>query len=115
MALEIAGNRRNFAILALKPDRRKCPFNCYGPAWQPFSPESIRAVRFQRLHVANAMRSEIDDVAKATLTFVCRQAFISVNLRNFPEADLSLLIAVSLHQITRMADKPETISRTHFK
>jgi hypothetical protein len=26
-----------------------------------------------------------------------------------------LLIAVSLHQITCMADKPETISRTHFK
>jgi hypothetical protein len=36
MAPEIAGNGRNFAILALKADRRKCSSNCYGPLWQPF-------------------------------------------------------------------------------
>jgi hypothetical protein len=31
-----------------------------------------------KIHVANAMRSQIDDVAKAALTFLCRQAFISI-------------------------------------
>jgi hypothetical protein len=31
------------------------------------------------------MRSQIDDVANAALTFVCRQVFISVNFRNVPE------------------------------
>ena len=29
------------------------------------------------------MRSEIDDEAKAALTFVCLEAFISINLRKF--------------------------------
>ena len=34
---------------------------------QPFSLEGIRAVRFQRLHHANAMRSPCDDEAKAAV------------------------------------------------
>ena len=39
-----------------------------GKLLQPFSPEGIRAVRFQRLHPANAMRSQSDDQAKGDLT-----------------------------------------------
>src|ERR1035441_7733739 len=39
-------------------------------AFAPFSLGGIRAVRFQGLHQANALRSQTDDVAKAALTFV---------------------------------------------
>jgi hypothetical protein len=39
--------------------------------------------------VANAMRSQIDDVAKAALTFVCRQASSASTSATFPEADLN--------------------------
>jgi hypothetical protein len=46
------------------------------------------AVPFQRLQQANALRSEIDDVAKPALTFVCLQAFISINLRKRPRCRL---------------------------
>src|ERR1035441_4274846 len=37
-------------------------------AFPPFSLGGIRAVRFQRLHQANALRSQTDGVAKAALT-----------------------------------------------
>jgi hypothetical protein len=43
----------------------KCPTNNYWQALHPFSPERVRAVRFRRLHHANAMRSQRDDEAKA--------------------------------------------------
>jgi hypothetical protein len=36
------------------------------PVFASFSPEAGCAVRFHRLHQANAMRSKIDGVAKAT-------------------------------------------------
>jgi hypothetical protein len=64
--LKIAGNRRNSATLALKPDRRKCPAELPSPALSPFSLEGKRAVRFQRLHQANGIRSQTDGSAKAT-------------------------------------------------
>jgi hypothetical protein len=60
-------SRKNAAIpsnLALRLARRKCPAQCYTQALRPFSPEGKRAVRFQRLHQANAMRSQTDDKAK---------------------------------------------------
>ena len=63
--LEIARNRRNSAILPLKPDQRKCPAGRYSQVLPPFSLEGAWAVRFQRLHKANAMRSQTDDPAKA--------------------------------------------------
>src|ERR1039457_5885174 len=53
---EIARIGRNCASLSRKADRRKCPAQYPTQALQPFSPEGIRAVRFQRLHQANAMR-----------------------------------------------------------
>ena len=59
-------NGRNFAIVACKADRRKCPTSCCRRALRPFSPEGIDAVRFRRFHDANAMRSQTDGIANAT-------------------------------------------------
>jgi hypothetical protein len=41
------------------------PAHCCRQALQPFSPEGIRAVRFQRTHQANVRRSQTDNIAKA--------------------------------------------------
>src|ERR1700694_3046357 len=59
--LKIAGNRRNCAGFAVKPDWRKCPAGPRSPAFERFSLLGTCAVRFQRLHRANAMRSQTDD------------------------------------------------------
>src|ERR1035441_5410439 len=56
ISLEIAGNGRNSATLALKADRRRCPAHCCWQALQPFSPEGIRAVRFSTGGVAARSR-----------------------------------------------------------
>ena len=64
-----AGNRRNSATLALKPDQRKCPAERLSQALPPFSLEGTRAVRFERIQSANAIRSETDGFAKGSLTF----------------------------------------------
>jgi hypothetical protein len=56
--METAGNRRNFAMPARKPDWRKCPTSRCWQALQPCSLVGNRAVRFPRLHRANAMRSQ---------------------------------------------------------
>src|ERR1700675_567729 len=63
---KIAGNRRNSLTFARKLDRRKCRSQFRRRAFAPFSLKIGRAVRFRRLHWANAMRSQTDDVAKAT-------------------------------------------------
>ena len=62
----IAENRRNSGGLAFKPHRRKCAVEPRGQVFWRFSLEGTRAVRFQRLHRAKAVRSQTDDVAKAT-------------------------------------------------
>src|ERR1039458_3361988 len=56
--------------LSRKAARRKCPAQACRQAFAPFSLGGIRAVRFQGLHQANALRSQTDDVAKAALTSV---------------------------------------------
>jgi hypothetical protein len=61
----MAGNRRDSATLAAKPDQRKCPVARPGQVFEAFSLEGEQAVRFQGLHWANAMRSETDGSAKA--------------------------------------------------
>jgi len=61
----IVENRRNSAGLAFKPHRRKWPVERLGLVSWRSSLEGTRAVRFQRLHQSNAMRSQIDDAAKA--------------------------------------------------
>src|ERR1039458_1675754 len=60
---EIARIGRNCANLSRKADRRKCPAQSCRQAFAPFSLGGIRAVRFQGLHQANALRSQTDDVA----------------------------------------------------
>ncbi len=61
-SLKIAANS---ADLAFEPHRRKWPVERHGLVSWRFSLEGTRAVRFQRLHQANAMRSQTDDAAKA--------------------------------------------------
>src|ERR1700686_5831630 len=61
---KIVQNRRNSSTSALKQDRRKCPAFLLSQAFMRFSLEGRHAVRFQRLHQANAMRSQTDDKAK---------------------------------------------------
>jgi hypothetical protein len=65
---KIAGNHRNSADFALNADWRKCPTLPRRQALSPFSLKGPRAVRFQRIRLANAMRSQADDLAKATDT-----------------------------------------------
>src|SRR4029077_967492 len=62
----IVENCRNSAGLASKPHRRKWPVERHGLVSWRLSLEGTRAVRFQRLHQANAMRSQIDDPSTQT-------------------------------------------------
>ena len=66
ISLKIAENGRNTATLALKIDWGKYPAELRRQALQPFSLEGARAVRLQQHLPANAMRSQTDDMAKAT-------------------------------------------------
>jgi hypothetical protein len=52
--LEVARKRRNFAVLALKPDWRKCRAEPRMRGFRPFSLEGRYAVRFRQTHLANA-------------------------------------------------------------
>src|ERR1017187_7264553 len=71
---EIARLGRNCANLSRKADRRKCPAQSCRQAFAPFSLGGIRAVRFQGLYQANALRSQTDDVQDQNRTnhFVAR-------------------------------------------
>src|ERR1039457_1271714 len=77
---EIARLGRNCANLSRKADRRKCPAQSCRQAFAPFSLGGIRAVRFQGLYQANALRSQTgalkllqkgEDSAKATPPSSC--------------------------------------------
>src|ERR1035438_8215685 len=57
---------RNSASFTFKPDRRKSPAHCCWQALQPFSPEGIRAVRFQQLGQANAIRSQTSEIGRGS-------------------------------------------------
>jgi hypothetical protein len=66
---KIARNGRNFANLAIKPDRRNARRYPAGKRNGPYSLKGTLAVRFQQLGRANTRRSQTDDAAKSGLHF----------------------------------------------
>ena len=84
-----ARNGRNSAILASQLDQRRCLIGRALPVLPPFSPEGNLAVRFHKPRRANAMRSQIDDKAKAGTR--CPQLYFTQLLMNLPQAKMSEL------------------------
>jgi hypothetical protein len=66
-------------ILTAKPGRRKCSTFRRGQVLPTFSPEGPLAVRFQRLHRANATRSQIDGSEKGVDFFAKREEFVRIS------------------------------------
>jgi hypothetical protein len=64
ISLKIPGNRRNFSLLDIKPDWRKCPSLPSRQALWPYSLKGTLVVRFRRFSQAKEMRLQIDGVAK---------------------------------------------------